>query len=433
MLILRCFWKTDLHVFKFFRLFFSVEQIMINIFGLYKKAFSNLSPNIWILAFTMFVNRSGAMVLIFTSLYLTNELNFSMADAGIAMSFYGAGSILGSFLGGWLTDRRNFFDIMVFALFAGGITLPFILLLDHLMAIAAVIFLYALVTDLFRPAMSKAIAFYSKPQNRTRAVSLVRLAINLGFSVGPAIGGAIAFVWGYRPLIIIDSITSISAGVLLLIYLPRKPVLEEEEEEQQKVLTTNHKTAYQDYQYLFFILLVAMYGLCFFQLFASVPQYLDKVWKYSEAEIGAVLALNGFLVVLIEMPLMAYLENKTDTFRYVILGAVCVPISFAILYLSNGMLFGVLFYTLIITFSEMYAMPFMMNFTLSRPKKERQGEYAALYSVAFGLANAGAPLIGLGIADKYNFDTMFLVLIIVSSITSIGFFLLMNNLRKNRT
>ena len=402
---------------------------MINIFGLYKKAFSNLSPNIWILAFAMFVNRSGAMVLIFTSLYLTNELKFSMADAGIAMSFYGAGSIIGSFLGGWLADRKNFFDIMVFALMGSGLILPFLIVLNNLYAIAAIIFMYALVSDMFRPSMSTAIAFYSKPQNRTRAVSLVRLAINLGFSVGPAIGGLIAFVWGYKPLIIIDAITSVSAGILLIIYLPRKPVLELDQE-NEKIISTNHKTAYQDYRYLFFIVLVALYGLCFFQLFASVPQYLDKVWKYSEAEIGAILALNGFLVVLVEMPMMAYLEDRKETFKYIILGVFCVPISFIILYFSNGLMFGVLIYTLIITLSEIYAMPFMMNFTLTRPKKERQGEYAALYSVAFGLANVGAPLIGLGIADRYNFNIMFTVLIVVSTITTIGFLVLYNQLKK---
>jgi MFS family permease len=79
-------------------------------------------------------------------------------------------------------------------------------------------------------------------------------------------------------------------------------------------------------------------------------------------------------------------------------------------------------YTFIITMSEIYAMPFMMNIALSRPDKTRQGQYAALYSIAYGLANIAAPLLGLGIAARYGFDTMFWVLIVVSTLLAFGFY-----------
>ena len=392
---------------------------MKSILSLYSQAFSNLQRNVWILAFAMFVNRSGAMVILFTSLYLTNELDFNLSDAGIAVSFFGLGSILGSFVGGWLTDRGNFFDIMVLSLFASGLVLPFLLMADTLVEVACVIFVYAFVADIFRPAMSKGIVFYSDARNRTRSVGLIRLAINLGFTVGPAIGGVIAFNFGYIPLIIADAATSILAGVLLMVYLPRKPV--EHVESVAPQLRSETKSAYKDYFYLFFIFLVSLYALCFFQLFASIPQYLDKVWHYSEAHIGWFLGLNGALVVLIEMPMMLLLEKKEKIFHFIIVGSLCIPTAFTILFLGHGLIFWIIIYTLIITFSEMLCMPFMMNFSLSRPAKERQGEYSALYSMAYGIAHIGAPLLGLGIADKYGFDKMFYVLIVLSLFTAFGF------------
>jgi len=67
------------------------------------------------------------------------------------------------------------------------------------------------------------------------------------------------------------------------------------------------------------------------------------------------------------------------------------------------------------------AMPFMMNFALSRPRVERQGQYSALYSISFGLSNIAAPLIGLGLANKFGFNMMFYALIIMSIFTFIGF------------
>jgi len=399
------------------------------ILSLYIKAFSNLNRNVWLLALAMFVNRTGSMVLLFTSLYLTNEMHFSIGHAGIAMSFYGAGGILGSFAGGWLSDRKNYYDVMIFSLIGSGLVLPAILFATDLVSISVIIFSYAFLSDMFRPAMSKGIALYSSPETRTRSVSLIRLAVNLGFSVGPVIGGLVAYYIGYRPLMVLDGISSITAGIVVILFIPRKVGAFERPTRQARA---ESKSVYRDVDYLFFILMVALYGSCFFQLFASVPQYLDKVWNYNEKEISWVLALNGLLVVLIEMPLMAMLEHRKKIFGFIIVGALCVPAAFTILIFGYGAVPVVILYTFIITISEIMAMPFMMNFTLSRPAKERQGEYSALYSIAFGIANICAPLIGLGVADLYGFDIMFYLLIGLSILNAMGFLVLRNRIETKK-
>lgn len=392
---------------------------MNKIFALYKQSFSNLQKNIWILSIAMFINRSGSMVLLFTSLYLTKELHFTIAEAGLTLSFYGIGSVLGSYAGGWLTDRYHFYNIMFYSLVASGLILLLLLVVKTPFLISSVIFIYAFAADIFRPANSKAIAAYSSTENRTRSLSLVRLAINLGFSVGPAIGGFIALYLGYKLLFIIDACTSVAAAGLLFLYLPKKDI--ESTKNNSETIKNSSPSAYRDIPYLFFILLVAFYGICFFQLFASVPQYFDKVCKYNEDTIGLLLGLNGLLVVLIEMPLVTYLEKEQKLFKYIIIGALCLPISFLILKFGEGMLFAAIVYTIIITLSEIYAMPFMMNYSLSRPKKERQGQYSALYSIAFGISNIVAPVLGLGIANKYGFDVMFYFFIGLSLLTATGF------------
>lgn len=362
------------------------------------------------------------MVLLFTSLYLTDELHFSLAEAGVIMSFYGIGSVLGSYAGGWLTDRRNFYDIMVFSLISSGTILLLLLVVTSKIYLCGVILLYAFTNDMFRPANAAAIAAYSNSDNRTRSVSLIRLAINLGFSVGPAAGGFIALYLGYKWLFVVDAITSILAAVLLMAYLPR-PVLEGNRGEGA-VLNDSSTSAYRDYAYLFFIFLVILYAVSFFQLFVSVPQYLSKACNYKEDSIGLLLALNGLLVVLIEMPLVAVLEKKKNVFNYIIAGSFCVSLAFAILYTGGGLLVWAVLYTLVITFSEMLAMPFMMNYSLSRPRKERQGQYSALYSIGWGGGFILAPLAGPGIADHFGFDLMFYFFIVLGLITGLGFWFL---------
>jgi predicted MFS family arabinose efflux permease len=397
---------------------------MQRLLSLYKEAFSDLQRNVWVLATALFINRSGSMVLLFASLYFTRELNFSIAEAGLIMSFYGFGSVLGSYVGGWLTDRKNIFNIMVASLAASGSVLFLLLLTASPVLISGIVFLYAFTADMFRPANSKAIVIYSKPENLTRSVSLVRLAINLGFSVGPAIGGFVALYLGYKWLFVLDAFTSYAAAIMLYIYLPRRT--EDKIIKDHTVLADSSTSAYRDWTYLIFILLVACYGICFFQLFASIPQYFAKVCNYREDVIGLLLALNGFLVVVIEMPLITRISKHKKIFPFIIAGTLCIPVALFLLMQGHGLIIWAVLYTLIITLAEILAMPFMMNFALSRPKKERQGQYSALYSISYGIANIAAPSLGLGIAGKYGFNSMFWFFIVMSIFTGIGFRILQN-------
>ena len=390
-----------------------------NIFRSYASSFANIHRNIWVLSIAMFINRSGAMVILFASLYLTKDLHFSFGTAGLIISFYGIGSVLGSYAGGWLADRKDHLSIMVLSQVLSGAVLFLIIPAKDPFIIGAIIFLYAFVSDIFRPANSKAITLYSTPENRTRSVSLVRLAINLGFSIGPAVGGFMAMHFGYHLLFILDACTSFGAALLLIKYLPRQS--KEEKSLIKSQVRQKETSAYRDLPYMIFIALIALYGTCFFQLFASVPQYFNKICLYNEGTIGLLLALNGLLVVLIEMPLVAALEGKKKTFPYIIWGTICLPVAFAILLLGKGLIIWSLVYTFIITLSEILAMPFMMNIALSRPAKERQGEYSALYAISYGISNIVAPVLGLYIADLYGFNTMFIVLIFISISVAFGF------------
>ncbi len=404
---------------------------MKRFYQLYFEGFMGLQRNIWVLAISMFVNRSGAMVLLFISLYITNDLHFGIEDAGMALSVYGIGSVLGSFAGGWLTDRFHFFYVMIGSLVVSGLLILLLLLTHNLLLIYSIVFCYAFTADIFRPANSAAIGIFSDVENRTRSVSLVRLAINLGFSVGPAIGGFIAFHAGYSWLFIVDTITSLGAAALLYFYLPHD-VAAHPKTRKMATSSVAPLSAYKDKTYLLFIILVAAYGVCFFQIFTSIPQYLSKVGKHNEDVIGLLMALNGFIVVLIEMPLITQLQKQNRPFFYIILGAVCVPVSLVFLLLGGQYIVLAISYILIISFSEILAMPFMMNFSISRAGSSSLGQYTALYAMAWGVSNILAPVAGLQVAALIGFDAMFLFIIILSVAVAAGFFFLNKKYREIR-
>ena len=147
----------------------------------YLNTFKGLSREVWWLSLITLINRAGTMVIPFLSLYLTKHLGFSLGKVGWIMSAFGLGSVVGSWLGGKLTDKIGYYKVMVFSLISTGFLFVGLQYLQTFETILLGIFLVMLVADMFRPAMFVALSAYSKTENKTRSVTLIRLAINLGF------------------------------------------------------------------------------------------------------------------------------------------------------------------------------------------------------------------------------------------------------------
>lgn len=158
---------------------------------LYRNAYSGIPKPVWWLALVMLVNRSGTMVIPFLTVYLTGR-GYSLNQAGFIMALFGCGAFVGGYLGGRLTDRFGFFYIQVFSLLCNGLLFIFLGALKQLWAIGACIFVLSSLGEAFRPANAAALVAYSSESNRTRCYALNRLAINLGWSIGPAVGGLLA-------------------------------------------------------------------------------------------------------------------------------------------------------------------------------------------------------------------------------------------------
>lgn len=395
------------------------------------KSFYGLSSYVWVLAASMLINRTGSMVIAFMSLYLTKELNFTMAQAGVVMGAYGMGSIIGSYMGGWITDRKNVHNVLVFSLFFSGILLLPLLIVKGFYAVTALIFLYSLVADSFRPANSVAVARFSNEETRTRSFSLMRLAINLGFGIGPALGGLVAVTIGFKWIFVIDAVTSVLAALILWVYLPKDKLNPAPREE--KIEGAAKTTAFMDRVFLLFLLLVAFFGTCFFQLFASVPVYFSRDFHYTEDVIGYLLGLNGLLVVVMEMPIIYRLEKSNNVYKYISFGCLSMALAYILLWFNQPWIWLSVVYTFFITLAEVLAMPFMMSFVFSRPVPERQGQYMAMYSVAYGLAHIAAPTMGLKWADEYGFSSLYLMATLFSVAIAFVFWLLFQKINRTQT
>ena len=372
---------------------------MNTLFNNYVNTFKGLSNEVWWLSLITLINRAGTMVIPFLSLYLTKDLDFSLSNVGWIMTAFGLGSFCGSWLGGKLTDKIGFYIVMVYSLIATGFLFVGLQYLKTFESLCIGIFLVMLVADTFRPAMFVALSAYSKPENKTRSVTLIRLAINLGFSAGPAIGGIIITTIGYGGLFWIDGITCLLAGLLLLNVLhPKKS------KPLDDIKVENPKSAYKDKSYWLFLLSMVLFGIVFLQYFSTIPIYYKDVHTLTELEIGLLLGMNGFLIFIFEMPLVKWLENARFTITGLILfGAILTGLSFAVLNFTTWI--GIVIIgMLLMTIGEMIAFPFSNAFAMKRAARGNQGEYMALYSIAFSISHIFGHNSGMQLVEKYGFN-----------------------------
>ncbi|MFT5231651.1 MAG: putative MFS family arabinose efflux permease [Candidatus Azotimanducaceae bacterium] len=384
----------------------------------YTSNFKGLSKEIWLLSFVTFINRAGAMVLPFLSLYLVNDQGYTLPEVGIIMTCYGVGSFLGTLSGGRLTDTIGFYKVIVASLFLGGIGFILFQFISGYLMTAIGMFLLIFIADSYRPAVFVAIDVYSKPENKTRSIALLRLAINLGFSIGPLLGGLIIAHINYSSLFWIDGLTCMIAGIALFILLKPKAVSKDTVKAPDIV---EGRSPYRNPYYLLLFVIMVLSSITFVQYFSVMPLYWEADYLLTPDLIGWLMFTNGAIIVVFEMPLVAWLEkiNISKTMA-VFWGGTFLGVSFLVVNLTSGIWILVAGMVLM-TIGEMIASPFASALALEMAPNGRKGSYMALFSMSFSISHMVGHNGGMNLANTYGFDTtwyiMFAFMIFVSGLT----------------
>jgi predicted MFS family arabinose efflux permease len=374
----------------------------------YINNFKGFRREVWILALITFINRAGTMVLPFLSKYLKENLHFSYSQVGWIMVAFGIGSMVGSWLGGKLSDKIGFYKIMIFSLFTSGILLFGLQYIKTFWGLCIGMFVLMSIADMFRPAMFVSLSVYAKPENRTRALSLIRLAINFGFAAGPMLGGLIIIGMGYQGLFWIDGSTCILAILVFAILVKEKKKIPIHTEESNVLVAP--KSVFKDKPFWVFLFISFTSALLFFQIFTTLPLYHHEQFGLSEFETGLLISLNGILIFMFEMPFVSFFERKqVNKMKIIFWGAFLMSISFYLL-LFNAWA-GILVITLIIvTFGEIFSFPFSNAFAMGRAPRGQEGRYMALYTMSFSLAHIVSSKLGLEIIGRFGYGTNWFIM-----------------------
>ena len=353
----------------------------------------------------------------FLVLYLTRELNISASHAALALTVYGIAALLTMPVSGWLTDRFGSLFVMRGSLLLSGFMLFLFPLAHHFAAILGITFAFAILNESVRPPSLALVSELVEPQQRKQAFALSRLAVNLGMSVGPAIGGILA-LYSFRILFFTDGVTSILAALVLMFAWPAtlrtnasEPKWDDPEDlgreieaEGPSLLAASHPVAdlraFRNRRMLYFLAALIPTQLVFFQLTSTVPLFLVHYLRLPESIYGTVFTLNTLMIVVLELPLNNAMAQWSHR-RTLTLGAFLYAIGFGSFALANGPI-GIFAAVVVWTFGEMILMPGSAAYAAEIAPTGRRGEYMGLYTMSFSFAFSLGPWLGAMLLERHG-------------------------------
>lgn len=372
------------------------------------------------------------MVFPFMMIYMTSSIGVSNGKAGLVIACFGAGSLLTAPFVGKLSDKVGSLLVMKSSLILSGIILILFSFIKNYYAILTVTLFWSIISEAFRPANLSLISNETKPEQRKTAFALNRLAINLGMSIGPVIGGILSSI-NFALLFYVDGITSIIAGIFLIL-LKVKPKSEIRDEsivltnKEKKIANKKQQSILKNRNFFVFLFILIPVELVFFQFLGGLPLYLVGVLKFPTTTFGLLMAINTVLIILTEVPLNNAMANWDDS-NSLALGAFLCGAGFGAMIVSNSI--GFIAITIIVwTFGEMLFFPSSASYVAGISPENMRGEYMAYYQMSFSFSIMVGPWLGAVVLENFGHVILWSGAFIFALFSSAAFLLMKKNVLK---
>ncbi|MGX1759472.1 MDR family MFS transporter [Streptomyces lydicus] len=407
------------------------------------ESVSGLPRQFWWLWTSTLINRLGAFVATFLALYLTVERGYSASYAGLVGALYGLGGVISSVGAGVLTDRLGRRPTMLAAQLATAASVALLGFMEDPVAIAAVAGVVGMATNASRPAVQAMMADIVAPEDRVRAFSLNYWAINLGFAVSSTAAGLIA-QHGYLALFLGESALVLACAMVVFWKLPEsRPAVgtpdggreggrdggpdggPDDDGGGAAQAPVSMLTVLRDGRFMTVVGLNLLLALLFQQAYVSMPVSMGRD-GFSSADFGLVIAVNGVLVVLLQIPVTRFIEHRSPA-MLLIGSALLAGYGFGLTALADSVAVYALAVT-VWTLGEIINSPTQMGLVVRLSPLHGRGRYQGMYALSWSIASLTAPLLGGVVIDHYGADALWAGCAVVGTVAAMGYGLLLRSL-----
>ena len=340
----------------------------------------------WILFAGTFLNKFGAFVVPFLTLYLTSK-GYSVSQVGMAVSAYGLGNLGASLLGGHLADRIGRRKTILLSMFSGAAAMMLLSQAHGLAFIIPLTVLTGLTSEFYRPASQALLADIVPPERRVTAFAGLRVSFNAGFAFGPATAGLLA-AYGYFWLFAGDAATSVMFGLVALLALPQGSRTISQNASWSHAL----RVLRRDRQLHQLLLANFAIGLVFFQLGSTYGLHVTRM-GFSAAVYGAIFSLNGALIVFCELPLTR-LTRKYPAPQVMAAGHLICALGFVLNAFAHSIP-ALALCMIVFTTGEMLLMPTAAAYLANLAPPEMRGRYMGVAGLTWATALIIGPASGM--------------------------------------
>jgi MFS family permease len=384
----------------------------LNVRQRFHSAAGGLPPAFWTIWWGLVVNRLASFVLAFLSIYLVRERGFSPAQAGRVLALYGVGMTVAGPLGGLLADRFGRRATMVIALVLGATAVGSLSVARAPGVLAAFAFLSAAAGDMYRPAMSAAVADVVPPEDRPRAYGLVYWAVNLALSVGLFLGGLVAEK-SITGLFLADAGSSIAAAAIILVRVPEtRP-----DHVVHEPAIRGMARVFSDGPFVSFLFLHLAALTVFTQWQLALP--IDMAAHgLGPSAYAFLMALNCLGVVFLQ-PILSPKLHRIDAARLLALSALLFGCGYGVNAVGGNLGIYAIGTTLW-TIGEVVGFPVASTMVANLAPSPLRGRYQGAFSMAWGVAFTISPIAAGEVMQWFGARSLWLLCLVIAVAVSVG-------------
>ncbi|GHH27861.1 MDR family MFS transporter [Streptomyces lanatus] len=387
-----------------------------------RESVSGFPREFWWLWTSTLVNRLGAFVATFMALYLTLDRGYSASYAGLVAALHGLGGVVSSIGAGVMTDRLGRRPTLLIAQGSTAVSVAVLGFMHHPVAIAGVAFLVGAASNASRPAVQAMMADIVRPEDRVRAFSLNYWAINLGFAVSSMAAGFIAEVSYLAGFLIEAGMTAVCAVVVFVKLPESRPVVQDAQAGEDKA---GLGSVLRDGRFMSVVGLSFLVALVFQQGSVGLPIAMGDA-GFSPADYGLAIAVNGFLIVALQIPVTRLIERR-DAARILIVSSLLVGYGFGLTAFAGSV--GIFALTVCVwTLGEMLNAPTQTGLVVRLSPAHGRGRYQGMYTLSWAVASLVAPLMSGFVIDRYGAEWLWGLCAVIGTAAALGYGVLMRRL-----